>query len=95
VIDPADPGIAAIPANLAVQRMYAGSTGILAGGGAAAAGPTGGGGAPAVLLASSWWSSTYKGLESCMSSRGGMLRMGVIGMLIALVLIMFGHKWSK
>jgi hypothetical protein len=47
VIDPSDPGIAAIPANLAVQRMYAGSTGILTGAGAAASGPTGGGGAAA------------------------------------------------
>jgi hypothetical protein len=47
VIDPSDPGIAAIPANLAVQKMYAGSMGVLAGaaGGAAASGPTGGGGA--------------------------------------------------
>jgi hypothetical protein len=45
VIDPSDPGIAAIPANLSVQKMYTGSTGILAGGGAAAAGATGGGGA--------------------------------------------------
>lgn len=45
VIDPSDPGMSAIPANLAVQKMYTGSTGILAGGGAGAAGATGGGGA--------------------------------------------------
>jgi hypothetical protein len=45
VIDPSDPGISAIPANLAVQKMYTGSTGILAGAGAGAAGPSGGGGA--------------------------------------------------
>ncbi len=46
VIDPSDPGISAIPANVAISKMYAGAQGVLAaGGGAAASGPTGGGGA--------------------------------------------------
>jgi uncharacterized membrane protein YgcG len=45
VHNPADPGISAIPMNLAVQRMYSGATGILSGGAGAAAGASGGGGA--------------------------------------------------
>jgi hypothetical protein len=45
VIDPGDPGISAIPANISIQKMYIGASGVLTGGGTAAAGPTGGGGA--------------------------------------------------
>jgi hypothetical protein len=50
-----------------------------------------------VLVADNWWtwSSIYRGLESCLSSRAGLLRVGVIGMVIALVIIMFGNKWGK
>ena len=47
VIDPSDPGIAAIPANLSVIKMYGGAQGVLGGAGAAASGPTGGGGGAA------------------------------------------------
>jgi hypothetical protein len=49
------------------------------------------------LFADDWWTwkSIYRGFENCLSSRGGLLRMGVIGMIIALFLIMFGNKWSK
>ena len=50
-----------------------------------------------VLVADGWWtwSSIYRGIESCLSSRAGLLRVGVIGMVIALFIIMFGNKWGK
>ena len=49
-----------------------------------------------VLAADGWtWSSIYRGIESCLSSRAGLLRVGVIGMVIALFIIMFGNKWGK
>jgi hypothetical protein len=47
VIDPGDPGMSAIPANLAVRSMYTGSIGVLAGAGAGGGGAVGGGGAGA------------------------------------------------
>jgi hypothetical protein len=51
---------------------------------------------PPALLADGWgWSSVYKGLESCLSSRGGLLRFGVGAMVIALFIIIFNNKWSK
>jgi hypothetical protein len=45
VHNPGDPGMSAIPMNLAVLRMYSGATGGLLGGAGAAAGTSGGAGA--------------------------------------------------
>jgi hypothetical protein len=51
--------------------------------------------APLPPLADGWsWRSLYRPIESQLGSRGGLLRLGVIGMCIALFIIMC-NKWNK
>ena len=50
---------------------------------------------PPALLADGWgWKSTYRQLESCLSSRTGLIRVAMIGMFIALFIIIFNNKWK-
>ncbi len=42
-----------------------------------------------MLLAGSWWESWYHAFESSVSSRQGMLRFGLVGMILALFIIWY------
>ena len=42
-----------------------------------------------MLLAGSWWESFYHAFESSVSSRPGMLRFGLVGMVLALFIIWY------
>jgi hypothetical protein len=47
------------------------------------------------VLVGSWSSALWRPVESTLSSRAGLLRVGAVGMVLALIIIMCGHKWSK
>ena len=42
-----------------------------------------------MFLAASWWESCYHAFESSLSTRQGMLRFGLVGMILALFIIWY------
>lgn len=51
--------------------------------------------AAAPVPVASLWNTAYRGVENCLKTRAGLLQFGVVGMVVALVIIMFNNKWSK
>ncbi len=49
--------------------------------------------AAAPLIASPW-TSLWHMIESSLNTRAGLLRLGVVGMVLGLFIIMFGNKWK-